>query len=601
MANTISIDIEAVDMASGILGNVWNTVRNGANAVDLVAAAFTAAAIYTKNARDEAFDYDQQIKQLMITTGGSADANSRLVQTLDDAGIGYDTVKRAMKEMSKDGAEPNIQTLARLSDEFLTLNSGADRGKFLLDNFGKSGEDMARAMELGGAALLKMNAAQQGGLILTEQNIIAAEQLRKNTDELNDSQQALAITWGNTIIPVQSRATDMLNDLILTMQSHGSVQDWMEERVRKGKEEMIAASDATAAHGDALDGAIVSMQDFGAATTLTATEINEMTKANNSHLSLIKRLQVDTKNYNKNLAEMTEKYGENSEEVKQLEADHKAAMQSIVYDLYIAKLQADGFTDAEFKMALEAGVASGQIDRATANMALAMDETAQSAINLGTDIQNVGDIADAISGTYQLTFNATMTGQWPSGSGFDFPASEDGPICFIAGTRVLSGNTHKPIESLKVGDFVRSYDVEAGQFVDVSIAEIFKREVNGYLLINGIGVTAEHPFYANGEWVKAGQLKRGDVLMAEDKSLVVIEQIQTIDATATVYNLHTATEPHNYFAGGVLVHNKAVGFGAQSAGGMDPYTSELSKSRQVDELAEKIGIAVARNLAQYVR
>lgn len=588
MANNITIDIDAKDNASGIIGGVFELVRQGANAFDVVALAASTAAKFVGDSTKAAFEYDQQILGLSLSTNQSTEATSRMVQVLDDAGIGFDTVKKAMREMSKDGTEPNIQELARLSDEFLSLNTGAERGKFLLDKFGKSGEDMARVMALGRDNILEMNDAIEGNLIVTQKAAEEAEQYRKNVDELNDSWSAFKIGLGNDIIPLINDAVDSQTRWSEAVDQARQELDTMNPQLVNQyaamimqRQATIAASDAVASHGDALDGAVISTQNMAAATELSTEEIKAMTAANNASLSLIQRLQADTKDYNKNLAEMTEMYGEGSEQVRQLEADHKQAMQAIAYDLYIAKLQAGDFTDAEFAMAIAAGVAMGQIDQATANMVMDLDEAATAAMGLGTDLYRAKDAADALSGDYAVNIitNYVYRGVPP-----DF----NGPLCFISGTPVLSVNEHKLIETLKVGDFVRSYDTEAKEFVDVSIAQIFSREVDSYLLINGVGVTVEHPFFANGEWVKAGELQIGDVLLSENETPVIVTSIEYINKNATVYNIHTATEPHNYFAGGVLVHNKVDGasaggppssFGASSS----PYAvrnSNESMSRQ---------------------
>ena len=86
---------------------------------------------------------------------------------------------------------------------------------------------------------------------------------------------------------------------------------------------------------------------------------------------------------------MTARYGENSAQVLQLKADHEQAMKQIALDLYIAKLQADGFTDAEFNAALEAMKSAGTIDQATIDMAKSWDASAQSAANAVAEANNL--------------------------------------------------------------------------------------------------------------------------------------------------------------------------------------------------------------------
>ena len=397
MANKIDIEIGAIDSASGVLENIFSAIKGGVSAFDLIAVSAMAAANFVRDSTQEAFDYDQQIKSLMITTGGTAEATSRLVQTLDDAGIGYDTVTKAMKEMSKDGTEPNIQELARLSDEFKSLNTGAEKGKFLLDNFGKSGESMARAMEMGGDSLLRMYSEMEGGLIITQKAIDEAEKYRTNIDELNDSWTSVKITLGNEVIPV-------INDTIPVMQNtSAAIQEqshWWEyiippiaaahtayllvnSALGQNKIELIAAADAVAAHGDALDGAVTSTSSLGAATALTTQEINDMTKANNEQMSLIKKLDSIQKDYNTSLAEMTAEFGAGSQEVKTLQADHQAAMNSIAYDLYLARLAVDGFTEAERIAAEQAGVSMGVFSQEAVDLSYQLIDNADKVGDFG--------------------------------------------------------------------------------------------------------------------------------------------------------------------------------------------------------------------------
>ena len=110
-----------------------------------------------------------------------------------------------------------------------------------------------------------------------------------------------------------------------------------------------------------------------------------MTESNRGQLGLIMDLQNETRSYNERLAETTQKYGENSQQVLQLQADHEQAMKKIYADLYVAMLQADGFTEAEFNAALEAYKSAGVIDQATIDMGKSWYGAAQSAANAVTE------------------------------------------------------------------------------------------------------------------------------------------------------------------------------------------------------------------------
>jgi len=72
-----------------------------------------------------------------------------------------------------------------------------------------------------------------------------------------------------------------------------------------------------------------------------------------------------------------------------------------------------------------------------------------------------------------------------------------------------------------------------------------------------LSVTQEHPFYVNDSWIPAKQLAVGDILQTVDGGKVRITSIEDVVDNVMVYNLHV-NGFQNYFANGILVHNKAM-------------------------------------------
>lgn len=133
--------------------------------------------------------------------------------------------------------------------------------------------------------------------------------------------------------------------------------------------------------------------------------------------------------------------------------------------------------------------------------------------------------------------------------------------CFLADTDILMADgSRKAIKDVQVGDMVQSYDTATGSFkADRVVAHIIHPQVNGtYLTVNGnLHVTANHPVYINGNWQDMGNAKVGDTLINDAGKTVTITSItESEPGTHDLYNLHLAGEDHNYFAEGVLVHNK---------------------------------------------
>lgn len=129
--------------------------------------------------------------------------------------------------------------------------------------------------------------------------------------------------------------------------------------------------------------------------------------------------------------------------------------------------------------------------------------------------------------------------------------------CFIAGTGIDTVDDIIPIEILKVGDMVRTYDLKDKKHGESKITKTYKHEdMDGYLIINGvIKTTGYHPFYSDGDWIKAGDLSIGDKILHVDGAEHTIDSIDKVDDKIDVYNIEV-DDMHNYFAEGYLVHNK---------------------------------------------
>ncbi len=143
--------------------------------------------------------------------------------------------------------------------------------------------------------------------------------------------------------------------------------------------------------------------------------------------------------------------------------------------------------------------------------------------------------------------------------------------CFVAGTKVsLANGQELPIEKISVGTDVMAYDPDTGALTASPVTHTFVHpDSEGLVVVNGtLQATANHPFFANGHWVRADELQVGDTLLmlpegasalassGEVQSTPVQSLVYTPRRVAT-YNIEVANQ-HTYFAGGVLVHNKAL-------------------------------------------
>ena len=137
-----------------------------------------------------------------------------------------------------------------------------------------------------------------------------------------------------------------------------------------------------------------------------------------------------------------------------------------------------------------------------------------------------------------------------------------GGFCFVAGTQVaITNNQFKNIELVQVGDSVLVYNEEAKQVQQQIVLNVFKNKTTKLVLVQigseKIFSTLDHPYYVNGRWVEAHDLRAGDSLLSSSGNKLVINSVKSVDTTnVDVYNFEVNSE-HNYFVSGlnILVHN----------------------------------------------
>ncbi len=131
-------------------------------------------------------------------------------------------------------------------------------------------------------------------------------------------------------------------------------------------------------------------------------------------------------------------------------------------------------------------------------------------------------------------------------------------VCFSGNTDItMSDNSEQKIENLKVGEFVKSFNPKTNKFVTSEVKNVYVAHSKENLLINGLlEVTSEHPFYTDGRWVEAKNLKVGDNLLTSDNKNLRVTSIDKIKKESEVYNLEVGG-PNTFYANNLLVHNKA--------------------------------------------
>ena len=161
-----------------------------------------------------------------------------------------------------------------------------------------------------------------------------------------------------------------------------------------------------------------------------------------------------------------------------------------------------------------------------------------------------------------------------------------GSTCFVKGTKILMADgTQKNIENVKPGDKVLGFDGknQTTEMVIQMDAPIRDHHYN-VTLADGtvVGLTDEHPLYTNHGWesinpthtakeipyLKVKALVVGDKVLKSNGSYVTVASMEYFPGAIQTYNLKQVTRNNDFYADGVLAHNKGGGgSGGGSSGG----------------------------------
>lgn len=129
--------------------------------------------------------------------------------------------------------------------------------------------------------------------------------------------------------------------------------------------------------------------------------------------------------------------------------------------------------------------------------------------------------------------------------------------CIAEGTDVATPSGPRSVESLAVGEAILGFDIANDRPVVTHVQKVWRSYSEDLFRIrDGLVVSGNHPIYADGVWTAARDVHSGAGLLSSAGEHVSAAG-GAWQGGAIVYDLAVAW-PHTYFAGGVLVHNKAV-------------------------------------------
>ncbi|MCB9587566.1 MAG: hypothetical protein H6718_19345 [Polyangiaceae bacterium] len=128
--------------------------------------------------------------------------------------------------------------------------------------------------------------------------------------------------------------------------------------------------------------------------------------------------------------------------------------------------------------------------------------------------------------------------------------------CVAEGTPIATPAGDVAVERLVPGAPVTSFDVSQKRVTSARVTHIEAHNAAELVQLGRLFVTAHHPVFSDGAWVEAGRVQAGSRLLSVSGQSLEVTPLE-LKRPSVVYEL-SVTEPHTYFAGGVLLHNKAV-------------------------------------------
>ncbi len=412
MASKVEIVVEAKDGASGILrgitsqmgqfGSIIEQVTGSSISWGNVASAAADMVVSTlKKSIQATQEYAAEVRDLSLASGATAEESSRLLQVLDDYEISAGDVTAATKALTKNGLEPTIDTIANLADQYVQLNSAQEKNDFIIKNLGRGGLQWANALSQGGDALRELNGSIDENLILTQEQLLQAEEYRLAIDSWNDAWQAFSVTLGTSVLPF---LTDVMNDIMGVNEVRAEANRLIEEGIAKNREEALS---------------------------MAATSI-EAQKAAEAH-DLLAQASADAGNA---AADSVPDYAKQLSVIQKLTDATQEQIKAVAYQQLQQQLAEGGITEEENKLLQDAGLALGIFDENAVNAAESIAYLNKQLQNGIISLQTYTALLNNIPTEITTTITTNTVGTTTSNNQF-LPQQQGGEV--YAGSPVMVG------------------------------------------------------------------------------------------------------------------------------------------------------------------
>ena len=176
-----------------------------------VGAGVAAIAAFVGHAVNQFTELAATVLNFQRVTRMSAEDSSRFVAALDDMGISAEVGANALfrlgqnsarlKALGVDTGENLKETFLNVADAIAESNSAGRQNTIVMTAFGRAGKDLLPILQQGREGIEEMFASLEGGQLLSQEDLEAAENLRLALDALGDASNDLALEVGGNAVP----------------------------------------------------------------------------------------------------------------------------------------------------------------------------------------------------------------------------------------------------------------------------------------------------------------------------------------------------------------------------------------------------------------
>ncbi len=338
-------------------------------AIGAVTGVATGLYKVMKGSVDTYVQYANAVRTVRDETTLTSEEASRIIQLMDDYKLSTDDVIKSQKFLAQEGKSLSVDTLAKMSDAYLELNSGAEKTNYLSQNLGKNGSKYAEILSKGSAEIYKQADAISEKLILDDAALKKARDLEIAQDNLNDKWMEFQVSIGPGVATRMTALINLLLDLTGAEKTAArSAADFMNDiwagtalETRTHKELRLQLEDeenARLANQEAQEGLNERLNEYK--TIMGGAFGNEIEKfngqlADQKDKAAEIRLQIDelngkswlTPEQKQQLADLKQNLIDNTLETWKLQQEHERTMKEMAMNMLITKASSDGLKDNE--------------------------------------------------------------------------------------------------------------------------------------------------------------------------------------------------------------------------------------------------------------